>query len=230
MRPAVAPVRRLSYLTLFLLATTIAASLSIYHGWATERDLHLARIDGHNMVQFNWADPFASIDSRWWTPEDLAELQRLPVVTEVAWNGGEHRVIAVGRSAMVRTVVSPGYLSFFRTTFLAGRDLNAADADLPRAVISEQMAGELFPGLRLSDVGGKTVTVDQRNYSIVGIYEGEGPVYYTLFRPAPSGAGGRLRPAHRGLALPSDDDHLPCLSLPVQTLEDLVEAERRERV
>src|SRR5690606_36933553 len=170
--PGAAPIRRLNWFTLFLLAAIVAASLSIYRGWATERDLHLARIDGRNIVQFNPVDPLASFDSRWWTAEDLAELQTLPVIADLAWDGTEHRTIAVGRSALVRTGVSPGYLSFFRTAFPAGRDLNAADADLPRAVISELMAGELFPDLHLSDVIGKTVTINQRPYTIVGVYEG----------------------------------------------------------
>lgn len=190
MLPGAAPIRRLNWFTLFLLAAIVAASLSIYRGWATERDLHLARIDGHNIVQFNPVDPLASFDSRWWTAEDLAELQTLPVIADLAWDGTEHRTIAVGRSALVRTGVSPGYLSFFRTAFPAGRDLNAADADLPRAVISELMAGELFPDLHLSDVIGKTVTINQRPYTIVGVYEGEGPVYYALSRPALSGGSG----------------------------------------
>ena len=119
MLPGAAPIRRLNWFTLFLLAAIVAASLSIYRGWATERDLHLARIDGHNIVQFNPVDPLASFDSRWWTAEDLAELQTLPVIADLAWDGTEHRTIAVGRSALVRTGVSPGYLSFFRTAFPA---------------------------------------------------------------------------------------------------------------
>src|SRR5690606_11960252 len=152
---------------LFLLAAIVAASLSIYRGWATERDLHLARIDGHNIVQFNPVDPLASFDSRWWTAEDLAELQTLPVIADLAWDGTEQPTIAVGRSALVRTGVSPGCQAFRRPAVPAGRHLNAADAGLSRAGISELMAGDLFPDLHLSGVIGKAVTINQRAYTIV---------------------------------------------------------------
>lgn len=176
----VRPVQRAREAVLIILAAALTVTLAIYNTWRAERDELVAQFDGRNMVRFNLKQHDGEAN---WTPRDLDDLQSLPFVSEVAWRGGVTVLTISGVSQIVYGDVSPGYVSFYRVPFVAGRDLDQDDANTNRIIISEKLAADLFPGEPYDAVLNRTVNIGRSPHVIVGVYQGSGPAYRARLEP-----------------------------------------------
>ena len=110
------------------------------------------------------------------TPEDVAAISKLPMVTAVAPHQDiESLTVSAGRNQTVTRLfgITPTYAAIYNQTARDGRLISAADVSFGRSVmvLGVVPAARLFPG---QNAIGKTLRVGSHEFEVVGIQDRRG--------------------------------------------------------
>jgi putative ABC transport system permease protein len=133
---------------------------------------NVVKVDG----EFITIGTSQSATDRTITPQDVAAIGRLPMVTAVAAHQDvESIVVSAGRNQANTWLVgvTPSYAHIQNQHAISGRLISAADASFGRSVmlIGQVAAAKLFPG---QDPIGKTVRVGNQEFDVIGVQNRRG--------------------------------------------------------
>jgi putative ABC transport system permease protein len=133
---------------------------------------NVVKVDG----EFITIGTSQSATDRTITPQDVAAIGRLPMVTAVAPHQDvESIVVSAGRNQANTWLVgvTPSYAHIQNQRAISGRLISAADASFGRSVmlIGQVAAAKLFPG---QDPIGKTVRVGNQEFDVIGVQNRRG--------------------------------------------------------
>jgi putative ABC transport system permease protein len=133
---------------------------------------NVVKVDG----EFITIGTSQSATDRTITPQDVAAIGRLPMVTAVAPHQDvESIVVSAGRNQANTWLVgvTPSYAQIQNQHAISGRLISAADASFGRSVmlIGQVAAAKLFPG---QDPIGKTVRVGNHEFDVIGVQNRRG--------------------------------------------------------
>lgn len=184
------PVQLITSILIFAVTALTTAFFAVHGAGVSEREALISQMDGERLVAFRLsADAFSAIslgqaNVPFWTRQDLADLDLFNSIEELAWSGKFNRTHDARLPyALASVIVSPNYLQLLGKSLWIGRPLALSDADKPRIVVSEELAKALFPSVPLAETINNILQVRSAPHEIVGIYEGDGPVYLTRSTP-----------------------------------------------
>ena len=133
---------------------------------------NVVKVDG----EFITIGTSQSATDRTITPQDVAAIARLPMVTAVAPHQDiESIVVSAGRNQANTWLVgvTPTYAHIQNQHAISGRLISATDASFGRSVmlIGQVAAAKLFPG---QDPIGKTVRVGNHEFDVIGVQNRRG--------------------------------------------------------
>jgi putative ABC transport system permease protein len=133
---------------------------------------NVVKVDG----EFITIGTSQSATDRTITPQDVAAIGQLPMVTAVAAHQDvESIVVSAGRNQANTWLVgvTPSYAHIQNQHAISGRLISAADASFGRSVmlIGQVAAAKLFPG---QNAIGKTVRVGNQEFDVIGVQNRRG--------------------------------------------------------